>query len=85
MDIPINEAEGALDALVRRAQAGEEVVLLLEGSPAVRLEPVRRALTPEERGKVLEEVMAHADRVRTPGPSSAELQASLYDEDGLPA
>ena len=90
MDITISEAEGALGDLVRRAAAGEEVVLTLEGRPAVRLQPVepepaRPQLTPEEKRRIIREIVEEAQKHITPGPSAARSQDFLYDEDGLPA
>jgi antitoxin (DNA-binding transcriptional repressor) of toxin-antitoxin stability system len=83
--ISIEEAQGILGTLVQRAEDGEHVVLTLGGKPAVRLAPVRGAPSPQDRRSALDRAMAEADRVREPGPSSAELQDSLYDERGLPA
>ncbi|MFN8618787.1 MAG: type II toxin-antitoxin system prevent-host-death family antitoxin [Dehalococcoidia bacterium] len=39
MHVSIREAKARLHELVRRAQAGEEVVLTRRGVPVVRLEP----------------------------------------------
>ena len=85
MYIPISEAEGMLEDLVHRAEGGEHVVLTRGGKPAVQLSPVCGVPTPEDRRFALDRAMAEADRVREPGPSSAELQDCLYDEYGLPA
>ena len=37
MEIPVSEAKGRLTDLVRRAEAGEDVVLTRHGRPAARL------------------------------------------------
>ncbi len=40
MNVPISEAKAPLTDLVRRAEAGDEVVLTRHGRPVVRLAPV---------------------------------------------
>ncbi len=92
MNVPVSEAKGQLTDLVRRAEAGEEVVLTRHGQPVARLVPVNsKRKTPEERQKVLEEVLASAKAARLAreargeaGVSAARSQDFLYDEDGLP-
>jgi prevent-host-death family protein len=39
MTISVADAEGKLDELVWRAEAGEDVVLTLDGEPVLRLVP----------------------------------------------
>lgn len=84
MEISVTDAKAQLTELVRRAEAGEEVVLTRHGHPAVRLVAVnKRRLSPEERMALLEELRAASVKA-TPGPSAARSQDFLYDEDGLP-
>ena len=85
MEVSVTDAKARLTDLVKRAEGGEEVVLTRHGHAAVRLTPVRRVLTPEERGAVIDRAQASARVHMIPGPSSAELQEALYDENGLPA
>ena len=40
MNIPISEAKARLTDLVRRAEAGDEVILTRHGRPVVRLAPL---------------------------------------------
>ncbi len=40
MNVPISKAKARLTDLVRRAEAGDEVVLTRHGRPVVRLAPV---------------------------------------------
>jgi prevent-host-death family protein len=55
MNVPISEAKARLTDLVRRAEAGDEVVLTRHGRPVVRLAPVARRPTNElERRTPLE-------------------------------
>ena len=85
MQIAVSEAKGQLTYLVRRAEAGDEVILTRHGKPAVRLAAIKSAQTREERRKILEEVIASAAAKVSPGPWAARSQDFLYDEDGLPA
>ena len=85
MQISVTEAKGQLTELVRRAEAGEEVVLTRHGRATVRLAPVERRPTAAERRAVIAAVQAAAANKITEGPSAARSQDFLYDEDGLPA
>jgi prevent-host-death family protein len=83
MKVTVSDAKAQLTELVRRAEAGEEVVLTRHGHPAVTLVPVeKKPLTSEERRKILEDIVASAKP--TPGPDAARSQDFLYDENGLP-
>ena len=84
MKISVSEAKAQLTDLVRRAEAGEEVVLTRHGRPAVRLTAVRKRLTPEERRAILESLSLQASGKALPGPDAARSQDFLYDDDGLP-
>jgi prevent-host-death family protein len=84
MEISLSEAKAHLTELVRRAEAGDDIVLTRHGQATVRLVPVRRRLSREERRALLEELRAGAANA-TPGPSAARSQDFLYDDEGLPA
>ncbi len=85
MRISVSEAKAQLTELVRRAEAGEEVVLTRHGKEIVRLTPISRpALTPEERLAAIREISKRAAAEATPGPDAARSQDFLYDESGLP-
>jgi prevent-host-death family protein len=85
VEIPISEAKAHLADLVRRAEAGDEVVLTRHGRAVVRLAPVRaRAATPQERKALLDRLRASWTGEPTPGPDAARCQDFLYDEFGLP-
>ena len=47
MHISITEAKSRLNELVRRAEAGETIILTRRGKPAVRLVPVSKAAEQE--------------------------------------
>ena len=84
MQISVTEAKGRLSELVRRAEAGEEVVLTRYGRAIVRMAPVRRHLDAESRRAAIAAVQASARR-GLPGPDAARSQDFLYGDDGLPA
>lgn len=84
MEISLSEAKARLTALVRPAEAGEDVILTRHGRPAVRLVPVKKPLDRAARRKLIEEIQEAAARDVTPGPDAAHSQDFLYDEYGLP-
>ena len=84
MRVSVSEAKGQLTELVRRAEAGDEVVLTRHGKATVRLVPVRPRPSAAARRAVLAAVQAGASSRRTAGPSAARSQDFLYDENGLP-
>lgn len=84
MRIPVSEAKGQLTELVRRAEAGDEVILTRHGQPAVRLVPVALVADRASRRAVLEAARASAATKATAGPDAARSQDFLYGEDGLP-
>ena len=85
MKISVSEAKAQLTDLVRRAEAGEEVILTRHGRPAVRLAAIPSARTREERRAVLERISRAGTAKATPGPDAARSQDFLYnDETGLP-
>lgn len=84
MRVPVTEAKGLLTELVRRAEAGDEVILTRHGHAAVRLVPVRVVPDRKSRKALLEAVRASAAATATAGPSAARSQDFLYGDDGLP-
>jgi prevent-host-death family protein len=85
MRVPVSEAKGQLTELVRRAEAGEEIVLTRHGRVAVRLVPEKAKPTREEKAAVLEAVWKSVSKKKkSPGPSAARSQDFLYDKNGLP-
>jgi prevent-host-death family protein len=82
--VSLTVAKAQLTGLVRRAEAGEEVVLTRHGQPAVRLVPVRSQNTAEARGKLIEALQQSAAFKATSGGSAASSQDFLYGDDGLP-
>jgi prevent-host-death family protein len=85
MDIPVSEAKAQLTDLVRRAEAGEEIVLTRHGQPVVRLSPLKRlAPTAAEKLALFESIITSGRAKVGPGEDAARSQDWLYDDDGVP-
>ena len=93
MQVSVTEAKGQLTRLVRRAEAGEEVVLTRHGRATVRLAPVHQRPDAEKRLAAIAAAQAAARKriaeLAEAGewaaePDAARSQDFLYDEDGLP-
>ena len=85
MYISIAEAQGQLLDLVRRAEAGEEVLLTHEGKTVAKIAPPERPATPDERRAIIREIVGRRKRSVDGWPDAAHSQDFLYDDDGLPA
>lgn len=84
MQISVSDAKGQLTELVRRAEAGDEVILTRHGHAAVRLVPVNAVVNAQTRKRVINLVRASAAQKRSEGPNAARSQDFLYGDDGLP-
>lgn len=84
MQISVSDAKAQLTELVRRAQAGEEVILTRHGHPVVQLTPAKARVEPVARRKLLEALRRQASVKAVAGAGAAASQDFLYDEDGLP-
>jgi prevent-host-death family protein len=84
MRISVTEAKGQLTELVRRAEAGDEVILTRHGHAAVRLVPVAAAPDRKTRRNLLEAARASGAAKAAAGPNAARSQDFLYGDDGLP-
>ncbi len=84
MRVSVTDAKGQLTELVRRAEAGDEIVLTRHGHPAVRLVPVQPAPDRESRRALLAAVRLSGPAKAQAGPSAARSQDFLYGGDGLP-
>jgi prevent-host-death family protein len=84
MQISVTDAKGQLTELVRRAEAGDEVILTRHGHAAVRLVPVNAVSDRKSRRALLEAVRISAAAKASTGPSAARSQDFLYSDDGLP-
>jgi len=84
MQVSVTEAKGQLTELVRRAEAGDEVILTRHGHAAVRLVPVKPVVSRKSRRALLASVRASAVSKAVAGPGAARSQDFLYGNDGLP-
>jgi prevent-host-death family protein len=84
MRVSVSEAKGQLTDLVRRAEAGDEVILTRHGHAAVRLMPVKTVPDRKFRRALLDEIRASAVEKAQTGPGAARSQDFLYGSDGLP-
>ena len=84
MQVSMTEAKRQLSELIRRAEAGEEIILTRHGHATVRLVPVEAAPDRKSRRALLEAVRASAAAKAAVGPSAARSQDFLYGDDGLP-
>jgi prevent-host-death family protein len=84
MRVAVSNAKGQLTELIRRAEAGEEVVLTRRGQPVVRLVSVAASVAPAARKKLLEAIRTSGAAKARSGESAASSQDFLYDADGLP-
>lgn len=84
MQVSVTEAKGQLTELVRRAEAGDEIVLTRHGHAAVRLVPVKSVPNRKSRRALLEAVRVAGAAKAKAGPGAARSQDFLYGDDGLP-
>ncbi|MBV8849966.1 MAG: type II toxin-antitoxin system prevent-host-death family antitoxin [Methylobacteriaceae bacterium] len=84
MKISVSAAKVQLTELVRRAEAGEEVILTRHGHAAVRLVPDQPAKPSAKEKRALLEALRGAAKASF-GPDAAHSADFLYGDDGLPA
>ena len=84
MELSVTEAKARLTELVRRAEAGEEVLLTRHGQPAVKLTPATQRPDAEKRRAAIAAARSAAESRRADGPDAARSQDFLYDDSGLP-
>jgi prevent-host-death family protein len=82
MQVSVSEATGKLEDLVRRAVAGDEVVIARDGHAMVRLVPVKTTLAGRSRRALLEAARASGSSKAKSGPRAARSQDFLYGDDG---
>jgi prevent-host-death family protein len=84
MRVSLTVAKAQLTGLVRRAEAGDEVILTRHGHPAARLVAVKAPADREGRRRLLDAVRASGAAKAQAGETAARSQDFLYDPDGLP-
>lgn len=90
MQVSLSEAKARLTELVRRAEAGEQIVLARHGRPVADIVARETKLAPEEvRARRLRAFDAFRGiakgRPEWEGVTAENAADFLYDEDGLPA
>ena len=84
MQISVTEAKAQLTDLVRRAEAGDEVILTRHSQPVARIVPIAAARDRKTRHAVLEAVRKAAAGKATRSGRAARPQDFLYGAEGLP-
>lgn len=84
MQLAITDAKARLTDLVRRAEAGEDVVLTRHGHAVARLVAMHSRPSAGRRADVIAAVRARAAAKVSTGPRAARSQDFLYDDEGLP-
>jgi prevent-host-death family protein len=88
--ISVSEAKAQLTELVRRAEAGEEVVLTRHGHAAVRLVPAKAPETADARKARRRAALQALRGGAKNAPGFKDVDAAraadfLYDENGVPS
>lgn len=86
MEISVSDAKAQLTDLVRRAEAGEEVILTRHGHAIARLVPAnaKPPVNADQRLAFLQDLSRRAAAKAKPGPGAATADAFLYGDDGMP-
>lgn len=85
MKVSVSDAKGQLTELVKRAEAGDEVILTRRGHEVARLVPVAAVATPHGRRALMERLRASGAAKALPGDDAARSQDFLYGDDGMPS
>lgn len=84
MELAVTDAKARLTDLVRRAEAGEEVVLTRHGHAVARIVALKVRPRGEHRAELIASIRSRAAAKALAGPAAARSQDFLYDDDGLP-
>lgn len=84
MLISVTDAKQRLTELVRRAKAGDDIIVTRRGRIVARLVPIRPAPTARAKRMLLEAVRSSGSARATVGPDAARSQDFLYGEEGVP-
>ncbi len=84
MRVSVTDAERQLTELVRRAEAGDDIVLTRHGHVIARLTPVNALSRGKSRRLLLEAARRTGAARATADPSAARSQDFLFGDDGLP-
>ena len=84
MRVSVSDAKAQLTELVRRAEAGEDVILTRHGQPVVRLVAAAQATRGIERVVLARRIMAAVPQTAKAGVPAARSQDFLFDDKGMP-
>jgi len=84
MQISVTDAKAQLTELVRRAEAGDKIVLTRHGQPVARLVPIKAAQERKSRRAMVEAMRQAARGDVSPGLSDERYRDFLFGADGLP-
>lgn len=84
MHLTVTKAKAKLTELIKRAEAGEEVILTRHGHDVVRLVALHNVPGADDRKSVIARVRESAARKMSEGTSAARSQDFLYGDAGLP-
>jgi prevent-host-death family protein len=84
MFVSVSDAKAQLTELVRRAEAGDEVILTRHGTAAVRLVSMKSSVERSERRSVIERAQKLAQKTLAEPENAARSQDFLYPDEGMP-
>ncbi|MCY3876643.1 MAG: type II toxin-antitoxin system prevent-host-death family antitoxin [Rhodobacteraceae bacterium] len=84
VNVALTDAKAQLTELVRRAEAGDDIVLTRHGHPVVRLTPVKNRQSRKQRRRILNDLRALGAKKAKPGSEAARSQDFLYNDLGHP-
>jgi prevent-host-death family protein len=85
MEVSVSDAKALLTDLVRRAEAGEEVILTRHGHATARIVPIKAAPDRPSRGALLDAGRGSARGTPPPRPSAARSEDFLCRSDVMRA
>jgi prevent-host-death family protein len=84
MLVSVTDAKAQLTELVRRAEAGDEIILTRHGHAAVKLVAIRIPANAQSRHSVIEKARQLGRASLGVGVSAAHSQDFLYDDERVP-
>jgi prevent-host-death family protein len=84
MLVSVTDAKAQLTELVRRAEAGDEVILTRHGQARVKIVAINRLPSPEARNAVIQAARKLGSESARSGVSAARSQDFLYVDEGMP-
>jgi prevent-host-death family protein len=85
MQISVTDAKAQLTDLLRRAEAGDKIVLTRHGQPVARLVPIKASQARQSRRAVVEAMREAARSEAFSGLGDVQYRDFIFGSDGLPA